>query len=237
VRALAIALVVAASATARAEDEFEIQVYDADTAPPGEVGFELHVNTGAARQSHFTLEPHVGLTRWIEAGAYLQTALSSDGRFDYAGVKLRVKGRVPRRFAGVVGLALNLELSSVPAIFEANRWGLELRPIVDARWKRLYASVNPIVGIDLLGALAGRPQLEPAATVLLEIWRGIAIGAEYYAALGPVTALLPRREQVHRLFGVVDVQYGKFAVHAGAGAGLVAGERWIVKSILTWDVD
>src|SRR4051812_34971910 len=82
---------------ARAADPFEIQVYDATANDPGHAGLELHVNTVASgvreaappelpphRQTHFTLEPSIGITPWWELGGYLQTTLRGDGHFDYS---------------------------------------------------------------------------------------------------------------------------------------------------------
>jgi hypothetical protein len=235
----------AAPRPARAVDEFEIQVYDAETAAPGTTGFELHLNhifvdatgaTGANGVSHFTLEPHVGLLGWLEAGMYFQTALLDDGRFLFGGVKLRAKARVPHRLRGVVGLALNVEVSGVPAVFEANRFGLELRPIVDVRWRRLYASVNPILSIDLAGPVAGHPQLEPAATVLVSVAQPVELGVEYYGGFGPIDAPFPTQLQTHRLLGVVDVTHGRFALNLGGGYGFTGPEKWLVKSIVTLDL-
>ncbi|MGZ3429545.1 MAG: hypothetical protein ACXVCV_23000 [Polyangia bacterium] len=189
------------------------------------------------RVAHLTLEPHVGLTRWCEVGGYFQTALRPDGSFDYAGVKLRSKMRVPRRFGrGLVGLALNVELAAVPRTYEATGYGGELRPVVDVAWKRLYASVNPILGFDFTGADAGHPQLEPAATVLVSLAEGWAMGAEYYASLGPIDRPLSLGEQVHRLFVVATVSHAWFGLHVGGGYGLGAGEKWIAKAIVSFDL-
>ena len=160
-----------------------------------------------------------------------------DGTFDYAGVKLRLKTRIPRKLAhGLVGLGLNGELSAVPRRFEATGLGGELRPIADITWRRLYASVNPIIGFDFFGADAGHPQLEPAATLLFSFVDGFAMGVEYYAVLGPIDRPLPAEQQVHRLFGVATVVYKWFGVHVGAGYGFVAGEKWIAKAILSFDL-
>ena len=250
-RAAVVAIVVLGIArAAAAQDPFEIQVYDSDTAPPGDVGFEVHLNYFPAgvrapspegelptdHVTHLTLEPHVGLAPWCEAGSYFQTALRPDGSFDFAGVKLRFKARVPRRLGNVVGLALNVELSSVPRTYEAVGLGAELRPIVDAIYGRWYASVNPIIGIDFRGPDAGRPQLEPAATVLVRVVEGWQMGVEYYGAYGPIDRPLPLDDQVHRLFVVTNFVHRWFAVHVGGGYGLGAGERWIVKSILSFDL-
>jgi hypothetical protein len=252
VRALAIFAVICGFVrAAAAQDAFEIQVYDSETAPPRDFGLEVHLNYVAAgvtatsaagelpsdRVAHLTLEPHVGLASWAEAGAYFQTALRSDGGFDYAGVKLRLKTRVPRKLArGLVGLALNFELSSVPRTYEATGLGGELRPIADVAWKRLYASVNPILGFDFFGADAGHPQLEPAATLLVSVVEGWAMGVEYYAALGPIDRPLPSDKQVHRLFAVATVTYQWLGVHVGGGYGFAAGDKWIAKAILSFDL-
>lgn len=237
----------------RAQDRFEIQVYDSETAPQGGVGVETHVNAivrgttqpsaqGEAptdRQTHLTFEPHVGVASWCELGAYLQTAYDADGSAHFGGFKLRFKMRLPRRYArGIIGLALNLEFSDVPARYEANVYGSELRPIIDFMYKRLYASFNPIVDIDLAGTIAGRPQLQPAAKISVTAVRGLAFGLEYYANFGAVTRLLPGREETHRLFVVADIVHSitkrlGLSVNLGAGYNLTGeGDRWVVKAII-----
>lgn len=250
-RAATVALVLLGLArAAAAQDAFEIQVYDAETAPPGDSGFEVHLNHVAAgvtttspdgelpsdHVTHLTLEPHVGLASWCEGGAYFQTAIRPDGAFDYAGVKLRFKMRVPHRLGGLVGLAVNFELGSVPETYEATGLSAEVRPIVDVEWGRLYASVNPIVGFDFRGPDAGQPQLQPAATVLVRLARWQQVGVEYYGAYGPIDRPLPPADQVHRLFVVGNFSHAWFGVHVGAGYGFAAGDRWIVKSIFSFDI-
>ena len=251
--ALVAATLLLAARPARAQDRFEIQVYDVETAPRGGAGLETHLNVVAAgttvpspdgeaptdHQFHVTLEPHLGLRRWCELGAYLQSSVDGDGRFHYAGAKLRGKMRLPRRYARkVIGLALNLELSKVPARYEANVYGSELRPIIDVQYGRLYAALNPILSIDLAGPLVGRPQLEPAAKLTVAAAQGLAFGVEYYAGLGPVTGFLPAAQQTHRLFAVADFsreltrELG-LSVNVGAGYNLTGnGDRWLVKAIV-----
>jgi hypothetical protein len=243
VRTLVALLVLVAPRLARAQDQFEIQVYDAETAAPAETGVELHLNfvadgTAATNHlTHFAMEPHLGLARWCEIGFYLQAAALPDGELDFAGAKLRGKVRLPRRLAhDLIGLALNVELSYVPARYEPNVYGSELRPIADLRWRRLYAAVNPILSIDLGGPLAGRPQMEPAAKIAVSLVENVAIGAEYYGALGPINGPLPGAQQVHRLFGALDFSHRGPSVaidlNLGVGYGLVAGDRWIAKAIV-----
>ncbi len=247
---IAFALPTLARANAYSPDRFEIQVYDVEITPPRQASLELHVNSvvggGTTVTSpdgelpthhmlHMTVEPHLGLTRFMEVGAYIQAAVRADGILDYAGLKERVKLRWPTLVKGF-GFAINFEISEVPEAYEANRYGSEIRPIVDFRWQRLYASVNPIVGIDLAGALAGHAQFEPAAKVSVRVVDGLALGAEYYGAIGPLDAVAPLDQQSHKLFGVLDANFAVrglvIDVDAGAGYGFTGDDRWVVKAIV-----
>ena len=231
------------AASARAQDAFEIQVYDASTAPPLTPGLEVHLNGvlhGSEQPSaagelptnhvaHATLEPHLGLTDWLEVGAYLQSALRPDGTYDYAGTKLRLKARLREPVFGWLRLALNGELSWIPAGYEAARHGGELRPILETRQGPIGLWLNPIVSFEFSGGF--HPELEPCAKAAWYLTDALSLGAEYYAALGPVDALLPLNEQVHRGFGVIDVATRwldlNFAVGGGSGS-----DSFIVKAIV-----
>jgi hypothetical protein len=231
---------------ALAQDRFEIQVYDSKIAPLFAPRLELHLNYRRSgtqpvstegelptdQVAHYTLEPQIGLADWCEVGGYFQTALRPEGTFDFAGVKLRFKARVVPELWGVIGLALNTELSAVPRAYESNRWGSELRPIIDARLGPLYLSLNPILSIDFAGALAGRPQLQPAAKASIDFFRSIALGAEYYAGLGPIDALFAAPEQTHLIFGAIDWSSSVLDLNVGVGHGFGSAERWVTKVIV-----
>ena len=248
------AVVFVGAGSARAQDRFEIQVYDSLTAPAGGFGLETHVNhifSGTTQASpdgeqpsdgltHLTLEPHIGVTPWSEIGAYIQFAMDSSGDGHWGGFKLRYKARLPRRYAnGMIGLALNVELSVVPARYEAAVYGAELRPIFDLAWRRIYFAINPIIGFDLAGAEAGRPQLQPALKGSVAVVPNLlALGLEYYMNFGPVTSFLSASEQTHRLFAVVDVVHLisprlSFGLNFGVGYNLTGnGDRWVIKGII-----
>jgi hypothetical protein len=231
---------------AAAQDAFEIQVYDAETARPGEVGLEIHLNhflegtTSPSAQgevptdhlTHFTLEPHIGVLDWWELGLYLQTAIPSSGGWDSGGVKFRTKWRWPQRL-GAFGLALNVEVSRVSKRYEADGWGSEARPIIDARWGRFYLSFNPILDIPLAGPDAWKPAFEPATKVSVDILPALSVGLEEYSGFGTIGDFLPSDQQTHRLFGIVDFKVGIVAVNFGVGYGFVGPEKWIIKSIIT----
>ncbi|HEX9574057.1 MAG TPA: hypothetical protein VF994_08170 [Myxococcales bacterium] len=239
----ALVLVLFCAAAARAQDAFEIQVYDASTAPPLTPGLEVHLNGvlhGSEQASpagelpthhvaHATLEPHLGLTDWLEVGAYLQSALRPEGTYDYAGTKLRIKARLLEPAFGWLSLALNGELSWIPAAYEAARRGGELRPILEAHRGPLGLWLNPIVSFELNGGF--HPELEPCAKAAWWVTDALSLGAEYYAGLGPINALLPLREQVHRGFGVVDLATRWLDLNLGIGGGS-GPDSFIVKAIV-----
>jgi hypothetical protein len=243
---IAIALPLAASA----QDRFEIQVYDSQTSPPLVPRVELHLNytdSGSREPSEegelptnhvarYTLEPQMGLADWCEVGAYFQTALRPEGTFDFAGVKLRFKARIPGLLWKAVGVALNAEVSMLPRGYEPNRWGSELRPILDLRLGAFYASINPILSFDLAGAMAGHPQFQPATKASFDVLPGLALGAEYYAGFGPIDRFLPAGAQTHLLFGVLDWASSLVDLNVGVGHGLGTGE-WVTKAIvgIQWD--
>jgi hypothetical protein len=236
---------------ARAGDPFEIQVYDGTANAPGAPGIELHLNDWASGyrsaaspeaplygQFHATLEPSLGLFPFWEIGAYLQAAVrTSDGVAGWAGTKLRSKFVTPSSFDRHWRFGLNLEVSYLPPVYDHDRWGSEIRPIAawhDDNW--LFV-VNPILDQALGGSDAGEgPVFEPAAKVARTVGP-VALGFEYYATLGPLSALLPWREQEHQIFEVVDlVSVDRLELNFGVGEGLTPSSAGIViKAIVGYE--
>jgi hypothetical protein len=245
-----VAVMVIGAPPAHALDPFEIQVYDGTVNQPFHAGAELHVNSVLSgrrdatppelpphHQSHFTLEPSLGITDWWEVGAYLQSALLADGSFEYAGNKLRTKFVLPRRAESPFGWGVNLEVSRIPERYDRSRWGAEIRPI--ATWtspgNAVYASVNPILDVALAGPDRGEaPSLEPAATICYVREGLLSIGLEYYASLGPIGTWLPAAAQEHYLFEVINVlRWKRVELNAGIGEGLTdASNGFVGKMIL-----
>jgi hypothetical protein len=242
-------VVLASLAVARAAaavDPFEIQVYDGTANAPGVPGLELHLNdwiTGHRDatppelplhgQLHATLEPSFGVLPWWEVGGYLQTALRDDGTFDYAGVKLRSKFVTPPGWNDRWRLGLNLEVSILPGTYDHDRWGSEVRPIVAWQSEAWLFALNPILDQPLAGsdATAG-PSFEPALKVARTLGP-VAVGLEYYASFGPLSALLPWRLEEHYLYEVVDLlSVERFELNAGLGEGLTPESAGLVAKVI-----
>jgi hypothetical protein len=218
-------------------DAFEIQVYDATALPAHAVGLELHSNAvirgepSDTRQTHFTLEPAVGIFSWWEMGAYFQTAFAPDGTFRYAGTKIRSKWvtppkKHPRTFWEHFRFGLNGEFSLLPVRFDPERWGVELRPLLAWENADLMIAANPNLDFGKSGA-----SFQPAAAALWKIQGRAAIGVEYYGSF---------EERVQQyLFPVVNVlAIPHVEINFGGGIGLTtASNRFIAKMILgyAWD--
>ncbi len=235
-------------------DAFEIQVYDGTADAQRAIGLELHVNAWMrdpreipappelplGHQAHFTLEPSYGLFPWWELGGYFQTAITPDGSFDYAGVKLRSKFVTPPGFHPHLRLGLNIELANVPAEFESSEWGMEFRPIIaweDAHWSFAF---NPIVGVPLSNPdFKAGPVFEPAGFALYKFGERVSIGFEYYASFGPFSGFSDWSHQEHYLFQVVNLlAIENFELNLGFGVGLTdASAPFVAKMILgyTWE--
>jgi hypothetical protein len=242
-----LAIMLAAS-DARAVDPFEIQVYDGTADPPGVPGLELHVNTVIAglttspappeypenHQSHFTLEPSLGLFPWWEIGAYFQTALRGDQAFDYAGVKLRNKFVTPPNWDPHWRLGLNVEVSLLPEGYDRSRWGNELRPIVAWENEHFEFALNPIIDTSLADPdwHAG-PSFEPCLMAVYKVQDDVSLGVEYYSDLGPFSGFRPLRDEEHYVYEVFNLlAIRNVELNAGIGEGLTPGSNRLTAKII-----
>ena len=242
------------AAPAAAYHRFEIQVYEAEVGDPGQASLELHANytvrgsRAAAypgeippdRVLRLTLEPALGVARWLELGGYLQTMAAPGRGYDVVGWKLRAKMVAPRREEARFFWGLNVEVGRVARSVAEEGWANEFRPIVgwsDGTW---LLSVNPIFGYALSGPDRFRVDLEPAAKATWNTQLGFAVGVEWYAELGFLDALLPVSRQPHYLFAVVDLteargrERGPWELNlaAGGGIGSAADQQLVVKAIV-----
>jgi hypothetical protein len=241
---------------ATAGDLFEIQVYQADVNDPGQFALEVHTNytmkgrklaayPGEQSPHHvgrLTLEPALGITEYLELGAYLQNMVNADGHYDFAGWKLRTKWVLPQRYSGNFFFGINVEVGKVPAAVEAEGWANEFRPIAgyyDGTW---LFDINPIFGYALSGADKLRPDLEPAGKVGFNTQKGFMLGLEYYAGFGYLSNPSPVKQQDHLLILTFDRiaprdhvgPESPWELNVGLGYGLTEAtpQRWIAKAIV-----
>jgi hypothetical protein len=255
IRALVILALASPASTALAMDKFEIQVYQGEINEPGQPSAELHTNYTLAGHGQpayvdetptdgalrFTLEPALGVTEWLELGAYLQTMVSPAEGAQFGGWKLRTKFVVPARLHLPIILGINVELGRVPKSVEEEGWANEFRPIIGVELGRFGLTVNPIFGFALTGLQAGKPDFEPAFKAKWNTNLGFAVGLEHYAALGRFDqGFAGIHQQEHLTFAVLDLEPpvgappGAWEINLAVGRALTQAtpQRWLVKAIV-----
>jgi hypothetical protein len=257
-RLVALSLLVLCAALVRpwpaaGQNNFEIQVYGSDTVAPGTTMVELHSNVAAegSRRTldhvlrtqgafHETLEITQGITSWLETGFYIFTSIQPDTTWEWVGNHIRPRVRAPESWHLPVGLSLSSELGYQRRAFSVDTWTLELRPIIDKQWGPWYVSINPVLDRAIQGESVKKGfEFSPAAKVSYNLTPKVAIGVEYYGALGPVTHFDRAHEQQHQLFPVIDLDLGpKWEFNAGIGFGLTPStDRLNIKMILGYRFD
>ena len=243
--------------SAGALDRFEVQVYEPDLNRPGQFGLELHSNytlrgnsapeyagqVPPDRVARFTLEPALGVTNWLEVGAYLQAMIAPDVGAQWAGWKLRTKFVLPVELTTPWFCGINLELGRMPKRVEEEGWANEIRPFLGFNNGRILVDFNPILGYALTGPDKFKPDFEPAGKLSFNTQRGFSLGAEYYSSLGRFAKGFDVwKSQEHMLFGVFDLappsgaddEAGAWELNLGVGRSLTAapGPEWLVKGIV-----
>jgi hypothetical protein len=239
---------VTAPAPAVGQENFEIQVYGSETVAPGATMVELHSNVAAVGTTrtedgvlrtqgafHETLEVTQGWTPWLETGFYVFTSIQPDTTWEWVGSHIRPRVRAPESWELPVGLGLSAEIGYQRRAFSPDAWTVELRPIIDKQWSRWYVAFNPAVERAIEGDNVDRGfEFSHAAKVGYSVTPKVAVGLEYYGALGPVTHFDRRRDQQHQIFPVVDLDLGpRWEFNAGIGVGLTPStDRLTIKMIL-----
>lgn len=250
---LVVSIVVVAGAIgvarpASAQDNYEIQVYGADTVPPGATMVEIHSNVTARGRAeeengllptnhawHETLEITHGFNDWFEVGFYTFTSARADQGWDWVGNHVRPRVRVPESWHWPVGVSISQEFGYQRRQFSEDTWTYELRPIVDQKIGRWYWSFNPAFERSVKGVNVSKGfEWSPNAAITYDVSRRISAGVEYYGAFGPITGFDIPAEQEHQIFPAVNIDFGpKWEFNVGVGAGLTAAtDRLLVKTIL-----
>jgi hypothetical protein len=245
---LVIVFSLVALTAAYGQDNYEIQVYGSEMGPPGSTMMELHSNftvLGSTKvkdgvnptqhSMHETLEVTHGFTDWFEIGFYVFSSIQPDGGWQWVGDHIRPRLTVPESWHWPVGLSLAQEFGYQQRSFSEDTWTWELRPIIDKKAGRWYASFNPTFDRSLHGDGVKRGfEFSPNAKVSFDFTKKIAGGLEYYGALGSVTGFSPWSHQHHQFFPTIDLDVSpKWELNFGLGYDASSpNDRLIVKFIL-----
>jgi hypothetical protein len=230
------------------QENYEIQVYGSQTQQKNSTIFELHSNftfrgerdvvkgvRPTYHSLHETLEITHGIGNYFELGAYLFTNYTQKYGFQVVGTHLRPRVMVPAKWNWPVGVSLSAEIGYQRPEYSGETWNIEVRPIVDKQWNRLYLSFNPTFGIALKSAdESGVPVFEPNLKATYAFFSNGGLGIEYYGSMGAINAFETLAGQNHAIFATFDLLNNRYwEFNAGAGFGLTqATDGFIFKIIL-----
>ena len=233
---------------ATAQDNYEIQVYGSETVDPGRTMVELHSNytaNGFTRvvdgqlpdnhEVHETIEITHGWTPWFETGFYFFNSIGSEGRTAYVGSHIRPRFAAPLAWKWPVGVSISTEFGYQKAAFSANTCTLEIRPIVDKKWNKLYISINPTLDQSFKGPDQNRGLIfSPNVKGSYDVTKVVALGLEYYGSTGPFFKYDPYQQQMQQLFIATDLTTSPdWEFNGGVGTGFTQNtEKLIFKIII-----
>ena len=86
-----------------------------------------------------------------------------------------------------MGVSLSAEFGFQKSAYSTSTSSLELRPIVDKRWKKLYISINPTLDKSFAGTTGSTGFIfSPNVKGSYDVSKVVALGLEYYGSTGPV---------------------------------------------------
>ena len=248
VKSLFLLLLICISLTAFGQDNYEIQVYASETVPAGRTMVELHSNYTIDGQRervngvfpsdhafHETLEITHGFTSWFETGFYVFSSIQPGEGWEWVGDHIRPRVRIPAEWQWPVGLSLSTEFGFQRRSFSEDTWNWELRPIIDKQWGHWYLALNPSFEKSIHGLnSASGFDFAPSAKISFDITRLVAVGVEYYSALGPVGRFDNWENQQHQIFPTLDLNFSPdWEFNLGIGIGLTRStDDLMVKLIL-----
>jgi hypothetical protein len=233
---------------ASAQDNYEIQVYGSETVEKGRTMVELHSNytfNGSKTTidgmlptnhvDHETIEITHGWTPWFETGFYFFNSIGSDGRTAYVGSHIRPRVAAPEAWKWPVGVSLSMEFGFQKAAFDPNTSSLEIRPIIDKKWNKLYLSLNPTLDKSFKGPDQNKGLIfSPNVKGSYDVTKVVALGLEYYGNTGPFFHYYPIHQQDHQLFLATDLNFSPdWEFNAGPGYGFTSNaDKFIIKMII-----
>jgi hypothetical protein len=231
-----------------AQGNYEVQVYGSELVKPGNTMMEFHTNFTfqgvkqtidgvypTEHQFHETLEITHGFNEWFEIGFYVFTSAGPGQGWSWVGDHIRPRFGLPERYKFPVGLSLSQEFGYQRAKYSPDTWTWEIRPIIDKKLGKWYASFNPTFDKSFHGPDKSHGySFSPNFKVSYDVTKVVAAGLEYYGALGPVTGFDPLQDQQQQILPAIDLNLGEnWEFNFGVGVGVTRGtDHLLVKMII-----
>ena len=134
-----------------------------------------------------------------------------------------------------MGVSISTEFGFQKSAFSANTSTLEIRPIVDKKWNKLYISVNPTLEKSFKGPDENRGfTFSPNVKGSYDVTKVVALGLEYYGSTGPFFHYDAFKRQDHQLFAATDLNFDpNWEFNGGVGYGFTQNaDKAIIKIIV-----
>ncbi len=231
----------------------EIQVYDAVIADKGKFNLMIHSNfTPSGRTSpnfpggiipnrsfNGAAEWAYGVTDWFEQGLYLPVySIYSPGKgASINGLKIRELFVRPHADDHTFFYGINFEFSVNYSYWESRHITSEVRPIVGLHLHPVDFIFNPIVDTDYAGGF-GNLEFVPATRIAYNFNDKWAAALEEYSDDGPLRKFLPRREEFHEVWAVMNHNNKFLNIETGIGFGVSHGaDKITLKLMLSRDLN
>jgi hypothetical protein len=247
-RNLSLALLLLFSLKGWGQDNYEIQVYDSKLVPQGMTMVELHSNFAinglkdtvqgvlpTNHALHETIEITHGFCPWLEIGFYQFLTRNDAMKPAYVGNHIRPRIAVPEKYKLPVGLSLSAEFGYQVSSYSSDTWTLEIRPIIDKTFGKIYIGINPVLDYSFAGANAGKGAvLSPNVKFSVEAAPKVKVGLEYYNSMGPFGNFEQLNQQPHQLALAFDFDFSpEWELNIGYVKGLTTSvEADIFKVII-----
>jgi hypothetical protein len=142
---------------------------------------------------------------------------------------------IPEKYHLPVGVSLSTEFGYQRAVFSADTWTWEIRPIIDKKMGKVYWSFNPTIDKSFHGPEQPRGyEFSPNIKFSYDVTKRVAAGIEYYGSYGPLTGFDPLRDQQQQILPAVDIDLGpKWELNFGVGVGVTSStDHLLIKGIL-----
>lgn len=200
--------------SANAQDNYVIEVHGTETNNEHDIVFQLHacyVFNGVNNSSYGTVPSNhlwcsaLEFSHWFsnhfESSVVAYYAIGDNNRTNYTATHFHNLLILPKKYKLPFGLGVVADLGFQNKNYFADGITLEVAPIIDKQFSKLYASVNFSFVKSFDGYNKNQSlSFSPSFKINYLIQNKFAPGIEYYSGLGTLNNIGPLNQQQHQVF-------------------------------------
>ena len=219
----------------KAQDNYVIEVHGTEPNIEHDIVFQLHgcyVLNGVSNTSYGTVPwqhlwcSALEFSHWFsnnfESSIVAYYAIGDNNRTNYTATHLHNLLILPKRYKLPFGVGVVADLGFQNKNYFADGVTLEVAPIVDKQFSKLYAAINFSFVKSFDGYNKNQSvSFSPSFKVNYLIHNKVAPGIEYYSGLGTINNIGPLNQQQHQVFVTLDgYNIGDWILNFGYGFGI-----------------